>query len=126
MDNQKLKTELNNIQDLEKYVGKEIGITDWFQITQDDINSFAKLTHDKQWIHTDIEKSKKYSPYKTTVAHGFFILSLSIKFIYETFHIKSVKMGINYGLDRVRFMSPTFSGGYVLSLIHISEPTRLV
>ena len=46
MDNQKLKTELNNIQDLEKYVGKEIGITDWFQITQDDINSFAKLTHD--------------------------------------------------------------------------------
>ena len=78
MDNQKLKTELNNIQDLEKYVGKEIGITDWFQITQDDINSFAKLTHDEQWIHTDIEKSKKYSPYKTTVAHGFFILSLSI------------------------------------------------
>ena len=54
MDNQKLKTELNNIQDLEKYVGKEIGITDWFQITQDDINSFAKLTHDEQWIHTDI------------------------------------------------------------------------
>ena len=61
MDNQKLKTELNNIKDLEKYIGKEIGITDWFQITQDDINAFAKLTHDEQWIHTDIEKSKKYS-----------------------------------------------------------------
>mgnify|MGYP001161446388 FL=1 len=121
MENQKLKTELNNIQDLEKYVGKEIGITDWFQITQDDINAFAKLTHDEQWIHTDIEKSKKYSPYKTTVAHGFFILSLSIKFIYETFDIKSVKMGVNYGLDRVRFMSPTFSGGYIRALISLLD-----
>ena len=113
------KTELNNIQDLEKYVGKEIGITDWFQITQDDINSFAKLTHDEQWIHTDIEKSKKYSPYKTTVAHGFFILSLSIKFIYETFNIKSVKMGVNYGLDRVRFMSPTFPEVILEHLFHL-------
>ena len=121
MDNQKLKTELNNIKDLEKYIGKEIGITDWFQITQDDINSFAKLTHDEQWIHTDIEKSKKYSPYKTTVAHGFFILSLSIKFIYETFNIKSVKMGVNYGLDRVRFMSPTFSGGYIRAFISLVD-----
>jgi acyl dehydratase len=71
------------------------------------------LTHDEQWIHIDVEKSKKHSPYKTTVAHGFYILSLGTKFVYETFNIKNVKMGVNYGLDRVRFMSPTLSGGYV-------------
>ena len=121
MDNQKFKTELNNIKDLEKYIGKHIGLSDWFKIKQKDINAFAKLTHDEQWIHTDLEKSKKYSPYKMTVAHGFYVLSLATKFVYETFKIKSVKMGVNYGLDRVRFMSPTFSGGYIRGLISLVD-----
>lgn len=117
MGKHKFSTEINDINELKNYVGEEIGITDWFPIKQDDINTFAKLTQDEQWIHIDIDKSKKYSPYKTTVAHGFYILSLSTKFIYETFDIKSIKMGINYGLDRVRFMSPTFSGGQVRGLV---------
>jgi len=113
MSKSNYKTEIDNLSDLSNFIGKEVGLSDWFQITQDDINTFAKLTHDEQWIHIDIEKSKKYSPYKTTVAHGFYILSLGTKFVYETFNIKNVKMGVNYGLDRVRFMSPTLSGGYV-------------
>ena len=96
MDTSIIKTELKNIRDLRKYVGKQIGLSDWFKIKQADINAFAKLTHDEQWIHTDLEKSKKYSPYKTTVAHGFYVLSLATKFVYETFNIKSVKMGVNY------------------------------
>ena len=121
MGKQKLTTEINNIQELNNYLGKEIGISDWFKIEQEDINTFAKLTYDEQWIHIDIEKSKKYSPYKATVAHGFYILSLSTKFIHETFKIKSVKMGVNYGLDRVRFMSPTFSGSYVRGLVSLLE-----
>ena len=121
MSNSNYKTEIDNLSDLSNYIGKEVGLSEWFQVTQDDINTFAKLTHDEQWIHIDVEKSKKYSPYKTTVAHGFYILSLGTKFVYETFNVKNVKMGVNYGLDRVRFMSPTLSGGYVrgLSLIHI-------
>ena len=121
MDTSIIKTELKNIQDLRKHVGKQIGLSDWFKIKQADINAFAKLTHDEQWIHTDLEKSKKYSPYKTTVAHGFYVLSLATKFVYETFNIKSVKMGVNYGLDRVRFMSPTFSGGNIRGSISLVE-----
>ena len=73
MSKSNFKTELKNLSELSNYIGKETGISEWFEITQDDINSFAKLTHDEQWIHTDVEKAKKYSPYKTTVAHGFYI-----------------------------------------------------
>ena len=94
MSNSNYKTEIDNLSDLSNYIGKEVGLSEWFKITQDDINSFAKLTHDEQWIHIDIEKSKKYSPYKTTVAHGFYILSLGTKFVYETFNVKNVKMGV--------------------------------
>ena len=112
---------LKNLEEVKSFVGSELGVSEWHQISQSQISKFGKVTGDEQWIHTDIEKSKKYSPYKTTVAHGFFILSLSIKFIYETFNIKSVKMGVNYGLDRVRFMSPTFSGGYIRALISLVD-----
>ena len=121
MCNSILKTELKNIQDLKKYIGKQIGLSDWIEIKQENINAFAKLTHDEQWIHIDVEKSKKYSPYKKTVAHGFYVLSLATKFMYETFYISSVKMGVNYGLDRVRFMSPTFSGGFLRASISLME-----
>ena len=121
MCNSVLKTKLKNIRDLNKYVGKQVGLSDWFKIRQEEINAFAKLTHDEQWIHTDVEKSNKYSPYKMTVAHGFYILSLATKFVYETFKINSVKMGVNYGLDRVRFMSPTFSGGFIRASISLME-----
>ena len=121
MSKSHFKTELQNLSELSNHIGKEIGISEWFEITQEDINQFAKLTHDEQWIHIDVEKAKKYSPYKTTVAHGFYILSLSTKFLYETFNIKSVKMGVNYGLDKVRFMSPTFSGGFIRGLVSLQD-----
>ena len=121
MSKSHFKTELKNLSELSNHIGKEIGISEWFEITQEDINHFAKLTHDEQWIHIDIDKAKKHSPYKTTVAHGFYILSLSTKFLYETFNIKSVKMGVNYGLDKVRFMSPTFSGGFIRGLVSLQD-----
>ena len=121
MSKSHFKTELKNLSELSNHIGKEIGISEWFEITQEDINQFAKLTHDEQWIHIDVEKAKKYSPYKTTVAHGFYILSLSTEFLYETFNIKSVKMGVNYGLDKVRFMSPTFSGGFVRGRVSLEN-----
>ena len=63
-------TEIENLEDLNKYLNKEIGISDWFEMTQDKVNSFAELTQDKQWIHIDQEKAKLYSPYKKTIAHG--------------------------------------------------------
>ncbi len=115
------KTEINNLSELSNFKGKEVGLSDWFTVTQDDINTFAKLTQDEQWIHIDVEKSKRFSPYKTTVAHGFYILSLATKFIYETFTIKNIKMGVNYGLDRVRFMSPTLSGAEIRARVSLLD-----
>ena len=124
-EKQNYSTSFNNLNEMKEYVGKELGISKWIEISQEKIRQFAIITQDEQWIHLDKEKSKLYSPYKTTVAHGFMILSLATRFSYDTFDIKSVKMGVNYGVDRVRFMSATPSGGMVrgkVSLIEF-EPT---
>ncbi len=105
MMDQPFKTTIENLSDLAGYVGKEIGLSEWVILDQESVNAFGKLTKDEQWIHTDIEKSKQYSPYKTTIAHGFYILSLASHFAESTIAIKGVKMGVNYGLDKVRFIS---------------------
>ncbi len=111
--NEPFKTSLDHLAELEEKVGQEIGLSPWTEITQDQISTFARITGDEQWIHTDVERSKKESPYGTTIAHGFMILSLASKFAYETMHIGDVTMGLNYGLDKVRFMNATPSGGKV-------------
>jgi acyl dehydratase len=115
------KTHFENLEEMSKNVGKELGVSNWIEISQDKIDLFAKITEDEQWIHIDKEKSKKHSPYKTTVAHGFMILSLASRFSYDTLVISSVKMGINYGLDRVRFTSATPSGGLVRGRVTLLE-----
>lgn len=107
------KTRLKNLSELTEFVGKPIGVSEWIDITQDMINDFAKLTMDEQWIHVDVEKASKYSPFGTTVAHGFMILSFASKMVYDTLEIEDVKMGLNYGLDRVRFPNPILVGSKV-------------
>ena len=109
-NNEAYKTSFKNLDELNSSVGKELGVSDWIEITQENINIFAKITQDEQWIHIDKEKSEKHSPYKTTIAHGFMILSLASRFSYDTLNLESVKMGVNYGVDRVRFTSATPSG----------------
>jgi acyl dehydratase len=104
---QSFKTTFSNLSELQNYLDQEIGVSPWHVITQEDINTFARVTHDEQWIHTDLERSRKESPYGTTIAHGFFVLSLASKFAFECYTIEDVKMGINYGLDRVRFPNAT-------------------
>lgn len=92
---------------LAEFVGQEVAVTDWLTITQDRINRFAEATEDRQWIHVDPERAREQSPYGTTIAHGFLTLSLVSHFIKEAIEIRGgVKMGINYGLGRVRFPSP--------------------
>ena len=71
------KTHFENLEEMSKSVGKELGISNWVEISQEKINLFAKITEDEQWIHIDAEKSAKESPYKTTIAHGFMVLSLA-------------------------------------------------
>ena len=87
-------------------VGEQF-VSDWITITQDMINKFAEATLDFQWIHIDSERAKKESPFGgTTIAHGFMSVSMLSKFLEETVKIESVKMGVNYGLDKVRFPHP--------------------
>ena len=105
---------LNSIEDLSHHVGHELGVTDWFPLTQDRIQQFADATGDHQWIHVDAERAKRESPFKTTIAHGFLTLSLLPQFMPQILQIKSgVRMGINYGLNRVRFVSPVRAGSRI-------------
>lgn len=113
------KTRIERLADLEDWVGKEIGLSDWVVIDQERVNTFAEITEDEQWIHVDPEKSKLYSPYQTTIAHGFMVLSLASKFAYETYSIDDVVMGVNYGLDKVRFPNATRVGASVRGRISL-------
>ncbi|MCX8210646.1 MAG: MaoC family dehydratase [Lewinella sp.] len=115
------KTVISHLSDLPKYVGRELGLSEWLTITQEDINVFAKLTGDEQWIHVDPVRAGKESPYGTTIAHGFMILSYASKFSYETLEIGDVRMGLNYGLDKLRFTSPTPVGSQVRGRVTLLE-----
>ena len=91
---------------LKDFVGREIAVTDWFVMTQDRIDRFAEATEDRQWIHVDRERAQRDSPYGTTIAHGFLTLSLLSHFMKQAIQFRGgVRMGINYGLNRVRFPS---------------------
>ena len=115
------KTTFNQLSDMQDYIGKEIGLSEWLTIDQETINGFAKLTKDEQWIHVDVEKSAIHSPYKTTIAHGFLVLSLASHFSYECLAFKDVGMGVNYGLDKVRFTNATPVGAKIRSRIFLME-----
>jgi len=92
---------------LKEFMGREIGVTDWLMMTQDRIDRFAEATEDRQWIHVDRERAQRESPYGTTIAHGFLTLSLLSHFMKQAIQFRGgVRMGINYGLNRVRFPSP--------------------
>ena len=106
-------TRLTHLSDLKEYVGKELGLTEWIEMKQERINTFADATQDFQWIHLDEDKSAAFSPYKKTVAHGFLVLSLASKISYDAFSIENVAMGVNYGLDKVRFPNATKSGAFL-------------
>ena len=100
---------------LKALVGQEIAVTDWFNVTQERIQQFADATLDHQWIHVDVERARRESPFKAPIAHGFLTLSLLPHFMHEALEIKQgVRLGVNYGLNKVRFMSPVKSGWYAL------------
>lgn len=95
-----------NFEEFKTLIGKPLPTGNWYSISQEMINDFANATLDKQWIHVDEERAKKESPFQTTVAHGFMSVSMISKLLEEMFAIKSVKMGLNYGLNKVRFPNP--------------------
>jgi acyl dehydratase len=98
-------------------VGQEIAVSDWLEVTQARINQFANATGDHQWIHVDAARAAAESPYKSTIAHGFLTLSLLSTLIRESIQFTGLRMAINYGLNRVRFISPVPSGSRVRARI---------
>jgi acyl dehydratase len=100
-----------SLDDVKQCVGQEVAVTDWFTMTQDRIQQFADATLDHQWIHVDVERAKRESPFKTPIAHGFLTLSMLAHFMGQAVGIKSgLRMGVNYGLNKVRFVSPVRVG----------------
>ncbi len=105
--------EIDGIEGLQALVGQPLGQSDWFLVTQERVNSFAEGTGDHQWIHCDPERAARESPYGTTVAHGFFTLSLSPVLAQQIYSVKGLKLVLNYGLNRVRFPGPVKVGSRV-------------
>ena len=103
---------MTTIRSLEARVGREVGVSPWVEITQERIDTFAKAIEDFQWIHVDAARAKN-SPFGGTIAHGFLTLSLLSHLSEQTFSFSDRKMGINYGLNRVRFTSPVPVGSRV-------------
>jgi acyl dehydratase len=97
------------IEDLRPLVGTEIGLSDWITVTQERIQLFAEATNDHQWIHLDPERAKS-GPFGTTIAHGFLTLSLLPEMGASAFQVRGTRMGVNYGLNKVRFPAPVPSG----------------
>lgn len=113
-----------SLRELEQRVGEEVGISPWVEVTQERIDTFAKAIDDFQWIHVDRARAKA-SPFGGTIAHGFLTLSLLSHLSERTFGFTDRKMGINYGLNRVRFTSPVPSGARVRARFTLAKYERL-
>jgi acyl dehydratase len=100
-----MRRTFQTLPELAKHVGEEIAVSDWLTITQEQVNLFADATGDHQWIHIDVERAKQ-GPFGATIAHGFLTLSLLPKLIESSVEVKETRMGVNYGLNKVRFTSP--------------------
>jgi acyl dehydratase len=106
-------TEIENLDGLREHVGREVATSDWLEVTQGRINEFAEATDDRQWIHVDPERAARESPFKETIAHGFLTLSLLSELMKRAVAVGGLRMGINYGLNRVRFVSPVPAGSRI-------------
>ena len=115
---------INSVAELRDWVGKEVAVGRWITVTQDLIDKFAEASGDFQWIHVDVERCKRESPFKTTIAHGFLTLSLVSVLLRSTMNPTGNRMSINYGLNRVRFMSPVPSGSRVLGRFAVGAVER--
>tara|TARA_Y100000389_G_C17221000_1_gene393334 strand:- start:135 stop:593 length:459 start_codon:yes stop_codon:yes gene_type:complete len=107
--------------DFKNLIGKELGKSSWKLIDQLTIDQFAKSTGDYQWIHVDLEKAKKESPYKNTIAHGYLSLSLIPQFVNEIWECKKIKLILNYGSEKIRFISPVITGNYIRANISVLD-----
>ncbi|MFZ6774719.1 MaoC family dehydratase [Undibacterium sp. SXout7W] len=116
--------EIKSLEELRSLTGQVVAVSEWLEISQDRVNMFADATGDHQWIHIDVERAKRESPFGGPIAHGFLTLSLLPMLIESTVHLSYVKMGVNYGLNKVRFPSPVPVGSQLrahLKLLSVED-----
>jgi acyl dehydratase len=107
------QTTVDGVEGVQGLVGRHLGYSDWVQVTQEQVDRFAEATGDHQWIHVDVERAKKESPFGGPVAHGYLTLSLIPSLLPEIVEISGFRMGVNYGTEKVRFPSPVPVGSRV-------------
>jgi len=106
-------TRFAGIADAKTMLGQEIGVSDWMLIDQERVNGFAQVTGDQQWIHVDVERAGRESPFGGPIAHGYLTVSLLAKFAGECIAVDGIRLAVNYGLNRVRFASPVKVGSRI-------------
>ncbi len=113
------KTFIDGNADLRNFIGKDLPPGDWVEVTQAMIDKFAEVTGDYQWIHVDVERARKESPYKTTIAHGFLTLSLLPQLRLGAMDMPPARIGINYGLNKVRFTGAVPAGSRIRAVLRL-------
>jgi acyl dehydratase len=114
-----------SIEEAVEAVGQELGTSNWIVIDQQRVDAFADATDDHQWIHVDVERARTESPYRTTIAHGFLTLSLIPGLSKDNYRVENAKMGINYGLNRVRFLAPVPVGSRIRLKSELVDATKV-
>jgi len=116
---------IEGLEELRSLAGQEAGVSDWFTVTQEMIDRFADVTNDHQWIHVDAERAQRESRFGTTVAHGFLTLSMLSQLMHQAVEIRgNFQMLINYGFNRVRFVSPVPAGARIRARLAVKNVTE--
>lgn len=116
---------INSYQEFEALLGKEIGVSDYITITQEQINKFADATLDYQWIHTDPERAALESPFKSTIAHGYLTVSMLTYLWFNVVDVRNVKMIVNYGIENLRFQQPVLVNDRIRATVSLNEIKNL-
>ncbi len=116
---------ITGLDELQAIAGQETSLGEWFEVSQDRINVFAEATNDRQWIHVDVERAARESPFKTTIAHGFLTLSLLPHLVNEAQRVEGLRLVVNYGVNKVRFPGPVTAGSRIRARILLAKYTAL-
>lgn len=119
------RVKFSSLDELAGKVGEEVVVSDWLEVTQQRIDQFAAATGDHQWIHVDVERARRESPFGAPIAHGFLTLSLLSHFMNQSVDFGSSKMGVNYGCNRLRFTAPVTVGSRLRARLRLKDFQRI-
>ncbi|MGA8233997.1 MAG: MaoC family dehydratase [Candidatus Acidiferrales bacterium] len=112
---------VESVHGLKELVGREVGVSDWFVVTQERITQFAETIEDRQWIHVDRERAERESPYRTTIAHGFLTMSLLGHLMNQVIDVHGSRLSVNYGTNRVRFPAAVRAGSRIRARVALDS-----